>query len=300
MISGYRLPLISYIGKNSDFSAFPDKIDSCRDFLEVIQKNINLNLNLDILITCLDISEFEFTEKFLSEVIDEESPAISDVIESLNSTIAKKNLRILFYVGKEFFLASQLDNVKSGTAVVLNKLSDTLDLLGVNYPSIAIRVGSAYGNRRNTMDSFCNRLDSLKGSTRSKLCVMNDDKPSLFSVTDLLSGIYYKTEIPICFRLLSHQFNDGGLSIREALFLSCSTWKKGQRPIFIHSESSEVDQFGVPVSNKPSGYLKHRIPTFGLDVDVIIDSPLKEDSCLKYRMDYKSLPPIVINKISGK
>jgi UV DNA damage repair endonuclease len=150
------------------------------------------------------------------------------------------------------------------------------------------------------METFCRRLDSLKPGVKDKLCVMNDDKPSLFSITDILSGIYYKTEIPICFRLLPHQFNDGGLSIRESLFLACSTWKKGQRPVFIHSESLEVNEFGAPLSNKTSEYLKHRIPTFGLDVDVIIDSPAREDVCLKYRMDYKSLTPIVINKINRK
>lgn len=146
------------------------------------------------------------------------------------------------------------------------------------------------------MDVFCQRVLQLGKATISRLCVMNDDKPSLFSVTDLLSGVYYKTRIPICFRILPHQFNDGGLSIREALFLSCSTWGSEHKPIFIHSESSSVDEFGIPVDPKGSEYLKHRIPTFGLNLDVIIDSPAKEDACLKYRMDYKSLTPIIIGR----
>ena len=150
------------------------------------------------------------------------------------------------------------------------------------------------------MDLFCERLSEMDNTVISKLCVVNDDKPSLFSVTDLLSGIYYRSNIPICFRLLPHQFNDGGLSIREALFLCCSTWKSGQKPVFIHSESCEYSEDGIPSTPKPSEYLKRRIPTFGLDIDVIIESPSREDSCLKYRMDHKSLPPIVINKNSKK
>jgi UV DNA damage endonuclease len=159
-----------------------------------------------------------------------------------------------------------------------------------------IRIGSAYGNRKNTMNLFCERLFTLDVSVISKLCIMNDDKPSLFSVTDLLSGIYYKTGIPICFRLLAHQFNDGGLSIREALFLSCSTWNHGNKPIFVYSESEEISNSGTSLTSKTSDYLSHRIPVFGLDVDVIIDSDLKEDACLKYRMNHKSLSPIIINK----
>ena len=300
MISGYKSPRISYIGPNSEYKFTSDDINSCEDFLRVVSKNIDLNLSLDISITCLDISLFNFTDSFYVENIEEESDPIAELSSSISESISKNDVRLLLYVGKEFFLASQLDKATENTIRLLNKLSEILDIIGVNTPSISVRVGSAYGNRRSTMDTFCERVNLLNPSVREKLCVMNDDKPSLFSVTDLLSGIYYKSGIPICFRLLPHQFNDGGLSIREALFLACSTWEKGQRPIFIHSESSDVNDFGVPVSNKTSDYLKHRIPTFGLDVDVIVDSSSREDSCLKYRMDYKSLPPIVINKIQGK
>ena len=300
MISGYKSPRISYIGPNSEYKQASDDVNSCEAFLRAISKNINLNLSLDISITCLDVSLFNFTDSFYAENIEEESDPIAELSSSISELISKNDLRLLLYIGKEYFLASQLDKATENTIRLLNKLSEILDIIGVNTPSISVRVGSAYGNRRSTMDTFCERVGLLNPSVREKLCVMNDDKPSLFSVTDLLSGIYYKSGIPICFRLLPHQFNDGGLSIREALFLACSTWEKGQRPIFIHSESSDVNDFGVPVSNKTSDYLKHRIPTFGLDVDVIVDSPSREDSCLKYRMDYKSLPPIVINKIQGK
>jgi UV DNA damage repair endonuclease len=265
----------------------------------VIRDNIKLNLEIDIKITCIDVCDFKFSPNFFKEVIEEES-GVSHIIDEINSAITKNDLRIFLYINREYFLGTQLDNIKSSTISLLSRLSSILDLIGVNYPSIMVRVGSAYGNRRNTMDLFCERLLEMDNSVVSKLCVVNDDKPSLFSVTDLLSGIYYRSNIPICFRLLPHQFNDGGLSIREALFLSCSTWKAGQKPVFIHSESQECDDYGIPSMPKQSEYLKRRIPTFGLDIDVIIESPAREDACLKYRMDHKSLPPIVINKNSKK
>jgi hypothetical protein len=97
MISVYNSPFISYIGKNSDFKNEFEVIDSCDQFLNVILENIKLNSSLDILITCLDISEFKFSDKFISEIIDEESPIISYYIESINLFIAKRNTRILFY-----------------------------------------------------------------------------------------------------------------------------------------------------------------------------------------------------------
>jgi UV DNA damage repair endonuclease len=299
MILGQNPPKLSYIGPHSESGDSNLQINSYEEFLCVIRDNIKLNLEIDIKITCIDVCDFKFSQNFFKEVIEEES-TVSPIIDDVNSLIAKNDLRVFLSLNREYFLGTQLENVKVATISLLTRLSGILDLIGINYPSIMVRVGSAYGNRRNTMDLFCERLSEMDSSVVSKLCILNDDKPSLFSVTDLLSGIYYRANIPICFRLLPHQFNDGGLTIREALFLSCSTWKPGQKPVFIHSESQECDDNGIPATPKPTEYLKRRIPTFGLEIDVIIESPAKEDSCLKYRMDHKSLPPIVINKNTRK
>lgn len=276
------------------------EVRSYVEILNLVLESCKFNLSLDIRIVCLDVSEFFLYNSFFEEPIEEESPEISELIHKINMLISKNGIRVCVFVGEKHFLASQLEESKNSTISVLNRFSEILDILGINYPSIMIRIGSAYGNRKNTMDEFCKRLSLLESSVIPKLCIMNDDKPSLFSTTDLLSGIYYKVGIPICFRILPHQFNDGGLTIREALFLACSTWESGKKPIFLYSESSEYDKNGIPVNVISKEHLTKRIPTFGLDLDVIIDSSAKEDSCLKYRMEYKSLPPIIINKIDKK
>jgi hypothetical protein len=100
----------------------------------------------------------------------------------------------------------------------------------------------------------------------------------------------------LCFRSLPHQFNAGGLSIREALFLAGSTWKSGNRPFFIHGESSDIDVYGISLTPIPANKLTRRIPTFGLSLDILIDSPEKEYCCVNYIKDAKALPPIVFNK----
>jgi UV DNA damage repair endonuclease len=300
MISGHNPPRLSYIGPHSEFDYKSNQIDSYVDILKALLENIKLNMQIDIRITCMDISDFKFSPGFYLDVIDEESKDVSSLIDEITSLIARENLRVFFCLSKEYFLGTQIEGMKKSTTSILLKVSEILDLLGVCGTSILIRIGSAYGNRKETMSSFCERLESLGNGVISKVCVMNDDKPSLFSITDILSGIYYRMGVPICFRILPHQFNNGGLTIREALFLSCSTWRSGEKPIFVYSESQEYDTSGMPVSNKSREYLMNRIPTFGLDLDVIIDSPSREDSCLKYRMDYKSLSPIVINKYNKK
>ena len=170
-------------------------------------------------------------------------------------------------------------------------------MIGQKDPCILVRVGSAYGNRKETLARFCSEVSSLPEEISKRLVVMNDEKPSLFSVTDLLSGVFYSTKTPICFRFLPHQFNNGGLTSREALFLSSSTWPSEVKPVFIHSEPESNDEFGAPSSPCPSDYLQYRIPTFNLETDIILDCGEKDLACVKYMLENKSLKPIVINKV---
>jgi UV DNA damage endonuclease len=232
--------------------------------------------------------------------MEEENPLISERINDINSLINKNSMRVVFFIGKDYFLGSQLEDVRIKTIKLLNRISEVLETIGMNGPSIVIRIGSAYGNRKKTMKEFCLMVKKLELPTVNRLIVMNDEKPSLFSITDLLSGVYYETGIPLCFRILPHQFNDGGLSIREAMFLAASTWKVNTKPFFFHSEASEVDTNGKALSPDCSDSLTMRIPTFGLDIDVIIDSPSRELCYLGYLKSHRGLPPTVINKISRK
>lgn len=272
-------------------------ISTFDDLLLLLFDVARYNLNLGTSLVCLDLNDLDLGEGFFTDVLEEERRGTSEKIEQLNLLINKNQVRFSFFVGRDYFLGSQLDGVADKTAKLLNQLSLLLDSIGIDYPSIIIRIGSAYGNRKATMKLFCDRIKNLDVKTVSKLMVTNDDKPSLFSVTDLLSGIYYECKIPICFRSLSHHFNDGGLSLREALFLSCSTWKDGLKPLYVYSESSELDEFGFPSSASPSGFLTTRIPTFGLECDVIIDSPERETSIIRYLSELKSLPPLVLNRV---
>jgi hypothetical protein len=300
MVSGNNNQNISYIGLPKRNIKGDFTISSYEDMLSLILDVCTINSSIMAKSICLDVNELDLSQSFFDDMIEEENPNISKKINEINSLVNKNSLRICFFVGRDYFLGSQLEHIKSNTIILLNMLGSILDLLGVDYPSIIVRVGSAYGNRKLTMRSFCERISLLNKSTSNKLCVTNDEKPSLFSITDLLSGIYYESGIPLCFRSLPHQFNDGGLTFREALFLSCSTWKSNHKPFFIHAESKEINEHGISLSPVPSPSLTRRIPTFGLDCDVIIDSPRGESAYIDYMKAYKSLPPVVINKISKK
>lgn len=301
MIFEYNQTNISYLGIPKKSIIIDRRICSYEDILDLILSLCLVNSNISSRTVCLNLGELDITNEFLNtDSIEEENPTISERINEINSLINKNSMRVIFFIGKDYFLGSQLEDIRIKTIKLLDKLSGVLEVIGMNGPSLVIRIGSAYGNRKKTMKEFCAIVNKLKKSTIQRLTVMNDEKPSLFSITDLLSGIYYETGIPLCFRILPHQFNDGGLSIREAMFLAASTWKSNIRPFFFHSEASEIDGNGKPLSPDCSKTLTMRIPTFGLNVDVIIDSPNRELCYLEYLKTHRSLPPTVINKILKK
>jgi UV DNA damage endonuclease len=286
---------ITYLGFPLSFNNSKYYFFSKKDLLDLIKKSLEENTKKGIKNFCMDSSEMEFSEDFFTEKLDEESKEIGDLIDEINKLIILNSSKVFFYFSKEYFLASQMEEVKNKTLNLLESISSIFDSIGIKYPSIILRIGSAYGNRKETMKVFCSRAMDLDTDVKNKLIVTNDDKPSLFSVTDLLSGIYYETGIPIAFRFMGHVFNNGGLSIREAMFLSTSTWK-GEIPLFIHSESEEKDKDGNFISSLPSEYLNNRIPTFGLNLNIVLESTGKENSCIKYSKEYLSLGPIIFNR----
>lgn len=284
---------IGYLGSRKSWNE--KKVESLNQFLDFVIFHINYNIHNGIQAFCVDATDLNLDEMDFSRI--EEDSLEQEKIDVISNFLSFNKSRIFFFLGKTHFLGSQIPEVVEETKTNLGKLAEFLELIGIQEPCILIRVGSAYGNRKETLSRFCSEVNSLPAKISSRLAVMNDEKPSLFSVTDLLSGVFYSTRIPICFRFLPHQFNDGGLTSREALFLSSSTWQEGTKPVFIYGEPETVDEFGAPTSPSTSPHLNFRIPTFNLETDILMDCKERDEACLKYMRENKSLKPIVINKI---
>jgi len=285
---------IGYLGSRKSWN--DKKIESLNQFLDFIIFHINFNTHNGIQAFCVDTIDLNLDEMNFSGI--EEDSLEQEKIDVISNFLSFNKSRLFFFVGKTHFLGSQIAEVVEETKTNLGKLADFLELVGIQDPCILVRVGSAYGNRRETLSRFCKEVNSLPARISTRLAVVNDEKPSLFSVTDLLSGVFYSAKIPICFRFLPHQFNDGGLTTREALFLSSSTWREGTKPVFIYGEPETTDEFGAPSSPSTSASLSFRIPTFNLETDIILDCTERDEACLKYMRENKALKPIVINKIT--
>jgi UV DNA damage repair endonuclease len=278
-----------YIGPR-ETTIFPNEksLDGCIDW---ILKEVHFNVTRSIDITFLSLESKEVVQSFLNINPEEETK------EPLKLN-QPDDPRVFLFFPKTCFLGTENKEDFEECLNLLKNSSHLLDTLGIEGRSIILRVGPSYGNKRQTLQRLVSRYKKLPEYIKNKIILTNDDKPSLFSITDLLSQVHYETGVPLCFRFLPHQFNDGKLSTKEAFALSLTTWEEGETPIFIHAESSEIDENGVHVSREPADFIKYRIPTFNLFSDVIIDAKKKDLALTRYISEKPSLPPMVINKIS--
>jgi UV DNA damage endonuclease len=118
------------------------------------------------------------------------------------------------------------------------------DLMGFTpsfYNKINIHIGGAYGDKQTTIDRWISNWHRLNDNTKKRLVIENDDKPSMYTVQDLMY-VHTKIGIPITFDYFHHSLNPGTLTEQEALEMALSTWPKDITPATHYSESRRLEQ----------------------------------------------------------
>jgi len=177
------------------------------------------------------------------------------------------DIRLAFYIkSKNHVVSTDLESKKKAKKEILKigKFIDEIDTGRFDVPLIC-HIGGANGNRRKSMMEFCKFFDTLPWRIQKQLCLINDDKPSLFSVKDLLSVSYVEKKIPIVFRTSSHRTNQGGLTYKESFFLAASTWAERSNPIMFYCPSTQEETITVQDLNP-----------YNLIVDVAFDNNIPE------------------------
>lgn len=177
------------------------------------------------------------------------------------------NIRIAFYIkSKNHIISTDTESRKKAKSEVLKIGSFINEIDGGKFDiPLICHIGGANGNRRKSMMDFCKFFDTLPWRIQKQIAIINDDKPSLFSVKDLLSVTYIEKKIPIIFRTGSHRTNQGGLTYKESLFLAASTWAERSNPIMFYCPASQEETITVNDLNP-----------YNLVVDVAFDNNLPE------------------------
>jgi hypothetical protein len=208
---------------------------------------------------------------FIIELSDRDIELSTDVTEHEKERFLHYlddiNIRIAFYIkSKNHVVSTDASSRKKAKSEILKigNFINEIDAGKFDIPLIC-HIGGANGNRRKSMTEFCKFFDTLPWRIQKQIAIINDEKPSLFSVKDLLSVTYIEKKIPIIFRTGSHRTNQGGLTYKESLFLAASTWAERSNPIMFYCPFKQEETISVQDLNP-----------YNLIVDVAFDNNLPE------------------------
>jgi UV DNA damage endonuclease len=211
---------------------------------------------------------------------------IRSTFERIGKFVDANKIRITTHPGPFNLLASSNPEVVHNTVLDLNMhavIFDMLNLSRTRYNKINIHVGATYGDKIAAANTWCKNFKTLPESVKTRLTVENDDKASMYSVMDLHNLIYNEVGVPIVFDYHHHKFNTGDLSEENALRLAVSTWSD-IKPMVHYSESKALHENDTKIKLQAhSDYINGPINTYGIDVDIMLETKAKELSLLKFR-----------------
>lgn len=250
-------------------------LQNARDLFEIIKWNVRNGIKL------FRVSSDMFpwgSEYELSTLPDYDK--IANILKGCGTYAKQHGLRITSHPGPFNVLTSPKESVVLNTIKDLELHGKVFDLMGLElspYNKINIHCNGVYGDKQSAMDRFCENFKRLSPSVQKRLTVENDDKASMYSVSDLMY-IHHKIGIPIVFDYHHHTFCTGDLSEYQALLLAVSTWNKsGIKPIVHYSESSETKK---PQAH--SDFIKSLPNIYNFDVDVMVEAKMKEKAILPH------------------
>ncbi len=210
---------------------------------------------------------------------------VRSLARECGALVREADMRLTFHPDYWCKLASEsADTVERSVESVAHhgRWLDLLELPRSPRHAINVHIGAHYGDKAATADRFCEVVGDLPPRARERLTVENDDKRSLWGVTELVEDVASRAEIPVTFDYHHHRFTDRGRTYREAFDLARSTWD-GVRPITHYSEPARLHS---DADARPQDHAEHvaMVPEWlRADSDVMVESHGKERTLLGLR-----------------
>lgn len=251
-------------------------LKNVQDLLKIVDWNLEHGLRL------FRISSDLFP--WASEYRIADLPDFPDIRETLEE-IGSRPIRLTTHPGPFNHLAGQ-GKVLDNTIVDLEYQSELFDLMGLkpsHWNKINIHAGGTYGDKAATLTRFTQNFGLLSENLRARLTVENDDRPSLYTVVDLVS-VYERIGTPIVFDYFHHSLNPGEQTEEEAFMTAYSTWDV--RPVFHFSDSRQEREDPKARREAHADWLYSPVNTYGKEVDIVFESKMKELSILRLKDSY--------------
>ncbi|WP_128546221.1 UV DNA damage repair endonuclease UvsE [Larkinella soli] len=247
-------------------------LQNVRDLLQVVDWNLENGVRL------FRISSEVFP--WWSEYRFESLPDFFE-IRSLLEEIGKKPIRLTVHPGPFNKMAGEGATL-TNTIIDLEQHSGLFDLMGLtpsHWNKINIHVGGAYGDKNETLRRFARNFPLLSENLRKRLTVENDDKSGLYTIAELFP-LHEMTGIPLVFDYFHHSLYPGFQTEREAFEMAFSTWDL--RPVFHYSDSRRENEDPSARKEAHSDWVYGRVRTYGREVDIMLETKMKELSLRRY------------------
>jgi UV DNA damage endonuclease len=255
-------------------------LQNSRDLFEILKWNVANNIKL----FRISSDMFPWASEYNLEDLPDYNK-ISNILKGCGTYAKENGLRINSHPGPFNVLVSPNPKVVQNTIIDLELHGKVFDMMGLSktpYNNINIHCNGVYGDKISAMDRFCANFEKLSDSVKKRLTIENDDKASMYSVSDLMY-IHKKIGIPIVFDYHHHQFCTGDLSEQHALELASTTWPVGITPEVHYSESKALHEENSKLKPQAhSDYIKQLPNLYGNVVDIMVEAKAKELAILPF------------------
>jgi UV DNA damage endonuclease len=206
-------------------------------------------------------------------------------IREILETIGKMPVRISSHPGP-FNKVAGVGPTLANTIKDLEIHSEIFDMMNLQtspWNKINIHVGGAYGDKVETLKRFAQNFKLLSQNLQSRLTIENDDKPGLYTVKDL-EVLHEMIGIPIVFDYFHHKLHPGTQTEEEAFNTAYKTWPL--KPVFHYSSSRREYENPEAKKEAHSDWVHDEINTYNKDIDIVLETKMKELSLIKYRREY--------------
>jgi len=212
---------------------------------------------------------------------------IQHLLTQIGNIVKDNDMRVSYHPGPFNILGSEKESVVIKTIDELDKHSELMDLMGLEqstYYPINIHLNVTTPSHQEAAERFCTNFHRLKDSTKSRLTIENDDKPSQYSVKMLYDLVHKKIGIPIVVDSLHYSCHTDNMRWEDTLKLGISTWKT--KPLCHHSSSKKSHEDETVILSAHADFLYEQFNTCGFDVDIELECKKKDLAVDKYLKDF--------------